>query len=285
MTSGQRPSGRPDAPPSSDQERLLEVALAAASAGARQLRRPASRQALKGGDPINVVTDRDLASQRAIFRVIRRAFPDHRLIGEEELPEGDGAPTPSPQHPEPSVWTVDPLDGTSNFSHGQAPYGVSVGCAAVGGPLVGVIAAPTLPALAWAVRGRGAFLRQRGRVRRLGVSDRATLDRALVLTGYGYERSGYPAWLARFQRVLVAAQAVRMTGSAVNDLISVAGGAADVYWEDELQPWDWAAGALLVEEAGGRVSQLDGRPLSSRRSTFLATNGLLHAELLRFLSS
>jgi myo-inositol-1(or 4)-monophosphatase len=160
---------------------------------------------------------------------------------------------------------------------------VSVGHADGGRPLVGVIAAPTLPALAWAVRGQGAFLRQRGRVRRLRVSDRPTLDRALVLTGYGYERAGYGAWLARFQRVLVAAQAVRMTGSAVNDLISVASGAADVYWEDELQPWDWAAGALLVEEAGGRVSQLDGRPLVSHRSTFLATNGLLHAELLRFL--
>ncbi|HEV8634455.1 MAG TPA: inositol monophosphatase family protein, partial [Chloroflexota bacterium] len=193
-----------------------------------------------------------------------------------------GDPQPSTLNPQP-VWTVDPLDGTANFSHGQAPYGVSVGHAADGRSLVGVIAAPTLPALAWAVRGRGAFLRQRGRVRRLRVSDRATLDRALVLTGYGYERAGYPAWLARFRRVLVAAQAVRMSGSAVNDLISVASGAADVYWEDELQPWDWAAGALLVEEAGGRVSRLDGRPLTAGRSTFLATNGLLHAELLRFL--
>jgi myo-inositol-1(or 4)-monophosphatase len=265
-------------------ERLLEVALAAAVAGARQLRRPASRLALKGGDPINVVTDRDLASQRAIFRIIRRAFPDHRLIGEEELPaEGGADPQPSGPSSQP-VWTVDPLDGTSNFAHGQAPYGVSVGHAADGRRLVGVIAAPTLPALAWAVRGRGAFLRQRGRVRRLRVSERPTLDRALVLTGYGYERSGYPAWLARFERVLVAAQAVRMSGSAVNDLISVASGAADVYWEDELQPWDWAAGALLVEEAGGRVTQRDGHPLPPSRSTFLATNGLLHDELLRFLA-
>jgi myo-inositol-1(or 4)-monophosphatase len=76
-----------------------------------------------------------------------------------------------------------------------------------------------------------------------------------------------------------------MTGSAVNDLISVASGAAEVYWEDELQPWDWAAGALLVEEAGGRVTQLDGRPLTARRSTFLATNGRLHDELIAFLSS
>jgi myo-inositol-1(or 4)-monophosphatase len=266
-----------------DEERLLEVARAAALAGARQLRRPASSQALKGGDPINVVTDRDLASQRAIFRVIQRAFPDHRLVGEEDVVVGDGGDSQLSTLSSQPVWTVDPLDGTSNFSHGQPPYGVSVGCAGDGRPLVGVIAAPTLPALAWAVRGRGAFIRQRGRVRRLRVSDRPTLDRALVLTGYGYERSGYGAWLTRFERVLVAAQAVRMSGSAVNDLISVASGAADVYWEDELQPWDWAAGALLVEEAGGRVTQSDGRRLTDHRSTFLATNGSLHDELLRFL--
>jgi myo-inositol-1(or 4)-monophosphatase len=276
VTPGKRAARPASAPDGAAEARLLVVAVAAAVAGARELRRPASRQALKGDDPINVVTDRDLASQRAVFRIIRRAFPEHRLIGEED-PEALTLPSTGP------TWTVDPLDGTSNFSHGQAPYGVSVGHADGGRPLVGVIAAPTLPALAWAVRGQGAFLRQRGRVRRLRVSDRPTLDRALVLTGYGYERAGYGAWLARFQRVLVAAQAVRMTGSAVNDLISVASGAADVYWEDELQPWDWAAGALLVEEAGGRVSQLDGRPLVSHRSTFLATNGLLHAELLRFL--
>lgn len=252
----------------------LEVALAAAAAGARQLRRPASKQALKGGDPINVVTDRDLASQRAVFRVIRRAFPDHQLVGEEDelgVTAGTGP-----------VWTVDPLDGTSNFSHGQRPYGVSVGFADGGKPTVGVIV--SLGEVAWAVRGQGAFLKRRGRTTRLKVSERPTLDRSLVLTGYGYDRAGYPAWLARFGRALGAAQAVRMSGSAVNDLISVASGAAEVYWEDELQPWDWAAGALLVEEAGGRVTQIDGRALGTTRSTFLATNGLVHEELVRFLA-
>ena len=254
--------------------RELEVALAAAAAGARQLRKPASKQAMKGGDPINVVTDRDLASQRAVFRVIRRAFPGHQLVGEED--EAGVAAGTGP------VWTVDPLDGTSNFSHGHTPYGTSVGFAEGGRAMVGVIV--SLGEVAWAVRGQGAFLKRRGRTRRLHVSERPTLDRALVLTGYGYDRSGYPAWLARFGRALGAAQAVRMSGSAVNDLISVASGAAEVYWEDELQPWDWAAGALLVEEAGGRVTQIDGRPLGTTRSTFLATNGLVHDELMRFLA-
>jgi myo-inositol-1(or 4)-monophosphatase len=257
-------------------EKLLAVAVEAAMLGARAVRRRPREAALKGGDPVNVVTDRDVASQRAIFRRIRRAFPDHHLVGEEE-----GQETPAPATG--GRWTVDPLDGTSNFAHGHAPYGVSIGHARDGVPLVGVIAAPTRGALAWAVRGRGAFLRERGQVRRLSVSRVASLDRALILTGYGYDRAAYPGWLDRFGRILRAAQGLRMSGSAVNDLISVASGTAEAYWEDELQPWDWAAGALLVEEAGGRATARDGRPLGDRPTPFLASNGALHEELVRFL--
>lgn len=264
---------------SDDLEHMLRVATEAARAGARQLRRPPASQVLKGGDPINVVTDRDLASQRAVFRVLQRAVPDHRLHGEEDddaLPEAERVRGP--------VWTIDPLDGTSNFAHGHAPFGISVGYARDGQRLVGVIGAPAIGTLAWAVRGRGAFLRRFGRTRRLETSRHDRLDRAMVLTGYGYSRDGYPAWLRRFGRMLEAAQGVRMTGSAVNDLIAVAGGTAEAYWEDELQPWDWAAGALLVEEAGGRVTQMDGRALPARQATFLATNGPLHDDLVRFLA-
>ncbi len=258
-------------------EELLTVAVEAALLGARAVRRRPREAALKGGDPVNVVTDRDVASQRAIFDRIRGAFPDHNLVGEEE---GHAASAPSAG----GRWTVDPLDGTSNFAHGHPPYGVSIGHARDGVPLVGVIAAPTRGSLAWAVRGRGAFLRERGRVRRLSVSKVDRLDRALILTGYGYDRAGYPGWLDRFGRVVRAAQGVRMSGSAVNDLISVASGTAEAYWEDELQPWDWAAGALLVEEAGGRATTRDGHPLGDRPTPFLASNGALHEELVRFLA-
>jgi myo-inositol-1(or 4)-monophosphatase len=232
---------------------------------------------MKGGDPINLVTDRDLASQRAVFGLIRRAFPEHRLIGEED-PEALAAPSTGP------TWTVDPLDGTSNFAHGHVPFGVSVGHARDGRPLVGAIALPASRALAWAVRGRGAFLRRGGRVRRLRVSERERLAEALVLTGYGYARAGYPAWLRRFERAVSAAQAVRMTGAAVADQVALASGVADVVWEDEYQPWDYAAGALLVEEAGGRVSTIEGRPLPGTPTSFLGTNGRLHEEMVRFLT-
>lgn len=254
------------------------MAIEAAYAGARALRRRPTEAVLKGGDPINLVTDRDVASQRAVFGRLRRAFPDHVLIGEEE---GAGAATPRRG----ASWTVDPLDGTSNFARGYPSYGVSIGHARDGVPLVGVIAAPNRNALAWAVRGRGAFIRRAGRVRPLAVSKVERLDRAFVLSGYGYDRSGYDAWLARFGRVLKVAQAVRMSGSAVDDLIAVASGSCDVYWEDELQPWDYAAGALLVEEAGGRATKRDGTALDGTATHFLATNGRVHQQLAEFLTA
>src|SRR5262245_18456890 len=208
-------------PMSDELEPLLATALAAVGAGARALRRRPTRAAAKGGDPINIVTDRDLASQRAIFGTIRRAFPEHSLIGEED-PDAPAVP------PAGSTWTIDPLDGTSNFAHGLVPFGVSVGHARDGRPLVGAIALPAGGVLAWAVRGRGAFLRRAGRVSRLRVSERAALADALVLTGYGYARSGYPAWLRRFERAVAAAQSVRMTGAAVADQVALASGVADV---------------------------------------------------------
>jgi myo-inositol-1(or 4)-monophosphatase len=148
---------------------------------------------------------------------------------------------------------------------------------------VSAVALPASGVLAWAVRGRGAFLRKAGRVRKLAVSDKRELGQALVLTGYGYARAGYPAWLRRFERAVSAAQSVRMTGAAVADLVSLASGVADVVWEDEYQPWDWAGGALLVEEAGGRISTIEGSSLPFGPTSFLGTNGYLHDEMVRFL--
>jgi myo-inositol-1(or 4)-monophosphatase len=182
------------------------------------------------------------------------------------------------------TWIVDPLDGTSNFARGLSPYGTSVAFALDNRPLVGVIVPPGGVGVYWAVRDRGAFVRRRGRDVRLRTSDTDSIARAFLLTGYGYAREGYPAWLERFRRVLVAAQAVRMTGSAVNDFISVARGAADVYWEDEMQPWDWAAGGLLVEESGGRVTDRSGITPGRGPTSIVASNGLLHDNLIEFLN-
>lgn len=258
-------------------DRELEAALRAAGAGARALRRRPSSAVAKDGDPVNLVTDRDIASQRAVFRVLRSAFPAHRLIGEED-PDALLEPPLGP------TWTVDPLDGTSNFAHGQVPYGVSIGHAVDGRGMVGAIALPSSGTLAWAVRGRGAFARRFGRTRKLAVTETEQLDRAMVLTGYGYARAGYPAWLARFGRAIGTFQAVRMSGSAVADLVALASGAVDAVWEDEYYPWDFAAGALLVEEAGGQVSTLDGAALKHRQTSFLGSNGRLHHGLVRFLN-
>ena len=262
-------------------DELLRVAMDAAAAGARALGRRPSRLIEKGGDPINLVTDRDLASQRVIFRRLRSVYPDHLMIGEENADLSLLAQNATDHSP--PTWIVDPLDGTSNFSHGYAPFAVSIGHMREGKRSVGVVVHPQSRTIAWAVRGRGAFARRNGRVTRLHVTNTPTLERSLVLTGYGYRRDGYAEWLRRFGRLMVMVQAVRTSGSAVNDLLALASGACDIYWEDELQPWDWAAGALIVEEAGGHVSSSDGGELPLTSSPFVRSNGILHDAFLRVL--
>ena len=272
----------PDSPESiAEFDALLRVATDAAEAGGRALGRRPSRFIQKGGDPINLVTDRDLASQRVIFRRLRAAYPDHVMVGEENADLSALSRQINGQHP--PTWIVDPLDGTSNFAHGYAPFAVSIGHMRDGKRAAGVVFHAQSRTIAWAVRGRGAFARRGGRISRLQVTNTPKLEQSLVLTGYGYRREGYADWLHRFGRLMVMVQAVRTSGSAVNDLLALASGACDVYWEDELQPWDWAAGALIVEEAGGRVSAADGGDLPLKASPFVSSNGVLHDAFLRFL--
>ncbi len=259
-----------------DLDPYLVSALRAARAAQREMRLAPLSAEVKAGDTTNVVTDRDLAAQEAIFRILRRRHPGAPLIGEEG---GDGD-WPGAG----SAWVVDPIDGTSNFARSRPPFGSSIAFGPAGQADVGVIVAPWCRGIAWAVRERGAFLRIGGRTERLAVSDIGLPGEATALTGYGYARESHPGWLARVAGSMPVLRALRVYGSAVHDLVAVARGLADIYWEDELQPWDWAAGALLVEEAGGRVTDLRGDRLSGRPGGFLATNGRLHdaaVELLR----
>jgi len=249
-------------------DRYLVSALRAARAAQREMRQAPLSAEVKAGDMTNVVTDRDFAAQDAIFRILRDRHPGVPLIGEEGG-EGDWASNGS-------AWIVDPIDGTSNFARSRPPFGSSIAFGRAGQADVGVILAPWCRGIAWAVRGRGAFLRIGGRAERLAVSDIGRPAESTALTGYGYARESHPGWLARVARSMPALRALRVYGSAVHDLIAVARGLADIYWEDELQPWDWAAGALLVEEAGGRVTDLSGDRLVGRPGGFLATNGRLH---------
>lgn len=236
---------------------------------------------------IDVVTEADLASEELIVAAIRRVFPDHRILSEEGL-GGLGAAMPSGtgsgELPEkgPFQWLVDPLDGTVNYAHGFPAWGVSLALAEGDTVVMAVTHDPLLDETFWSERGRGAWLNGKP----IGVSDVSTMRGALVGTGFAYQRATVTDNnLAQFASVVPHVQGVRRAGAAVLDLAYLAAGRLDGYWELHLNPWDWAAGWLLVEEAGGKVTDLQGQPWALRKNSLLASNATLHDELLGLLRS
>jgi myo-inositol-1(or 4)-monophosphatase len=245
----------------------LEVAL---EAGNELLVRLTSRREIaEKGQRADLVTDADRAAERVIIHRLQRAYPSATILAEEsgEL-SGSGG----------ERWIVDPLDGTTNFAHGYPPFCVSIGYERDGELLAGVIHAPALHETFTAELGKGARLNGRT----IAVSAIARLGDALTCTGFrpaDYDRNG-PA----FEAVSRRAQGVRRDGSAALDLAYVACGRFDAFWELDLRPWDVAAGTLIVREAGGTVTQVDGRTAALDAGSILATNGRIHEELRVTLS-
>ena len=226
--------------------------------------------ALKG--EVDLVTDYDRRSEALVVDELTRAFPDHTVVGEEGSRIGTGRP----------VWYVDPLDGTTNYAHRVPWYAVSISLELDDEPLVGVVHAPEMGWDFWAVRGGGAFLGEQP----LRVSKTPDLDRSLVATGFPYDRrTAEDNNVPELGAVIRRCQGVRRIGVASLDCALVAWGCLDAYWEPKLQPWDISAGALLVLEAGGRVTLPDGSPYRSTLGHILATNGLVHDELVAVLAS
>lgn len=237
---------------------------------------------------IDLVTEADTASERLIVDAIHGRFPDHLILAEEG--SGDLVPQPVPQSPaltqlgdssarprETGLWIVDPLDGSVNYAHGYSVWGVSIALAVGGRVAIAVSHDPLRGETYWAERRRGAWCNER----RLKVSGVARLGEALLATGFPYSRvTVHENNLAEFNAVMPRVHGVRRAGAAVLDMAHVAAGRLDGYWEQSLNPWDWAAGWLLVEEAGGTVTDMDGRPWSLDSSRIVASNGCLHAELL-----
>jgi myo-inositol-1(or 4)-monophosphatase len=223
---------------------------------------------------INLVTEVDLQIEREFRAMIAERFPDHVVLGEEFETSGDREATP------PFCWVFDPVDGTTNYAHGLPIFCSSLGLEIDGEITVGAIYDPTRRELFTAERGQGAWLN--GRPLRVSAAD--TLIDSLLVTGFHYGIQNDPEELVSlFREFIQRSRAVRRLGSAALDLCYVAAGRFDGYWESKIQPWDVAAGALIVSEAGGRVSTVSGDPFRSRAGSVLATNGHIHDLMLEVI--
>lgn len=221
----------------------------------------------------DVVTDADKASEALILAAIRERFPDHAILAEES---GAAAGTSEFQ------WLIDPLDGTLNYLHGLPTYSVSLGLLRAGELYIGVVYDPARGELFAAERGGGA--RCNGRLLHVARTER--LAQALLTTGFPYDRFSQPDNnLREHNHLLLRCQDIRRPGSAALDLCYVAAGRSDAHWELGLSPWDVAAGALIVLEAGGTLSDWQGRPWRPDVSRLVASNGRIHNELLRELAA
>ena len=234
------------------------------------------RVANKGKGELNLVTESDLASEKLIIDRIKTYHPRHAILAEES--GASEARTSEPQSE--WRWIIDPLDGTTNYAHGYPCYCVSIGLEHNGRMEVGVVYDPMRDELFTAERGAGASFNGR----RMQVSSTSNLSAALLCTGFPYDVRERSEFARHFANFIMNAQGVRRDGAAALDLAYVACGRFDGFWEEGLKPWDVAAGSLLVEEAGGRVSKYDGGPLSIYTPPIVASNGLLHEQMMRVLS-
>ncbi len=254
-------------------ERELEVACAAAKAAGEIIReRYGTALQIHYKGEVDLVSEVDMQSEALITAAIREAFPDDQIYAEENgITEGRSG----------RCWHIDPLDGTTNFSHAFPHFCVSIALRQGHDTLVGVLYEPLRQWCFCAVRDGGAFLNDRP----IRVSTTHQLDAALLATGFPYDRRTNPDNnTAAFAHLIRFCQGIRRAGSAALDLAFVAAGWLDGYWEDRLHSWDIAAGALIVEEAGGFVTGLRGEPFDPMRGQIIAANPDVHRQMVAHLA-
>jgi myo-inositol-1(or 4)-monophosphatase len=251
---------------------IENVALRAAHAAGRiHLRWLNKTKAVIKSNSLDLVTQADKESEVAIIKMIRRAFPDHAILAEES-----GASANTSEH----RWIIDPLDGTTNFAHGFPAFCVSIAYEHRGRVQFGLVFDALHKDMFSARRGKGATLNGKP----MRVSKAKTLATSLLATGFPYDRRERRRfYLCFWEDMMTRVEGVRRAGSAALDLASVACGRLDGFWEFGLKAWDVAAGSLLVKEAGGTVTNMDGTPLDLAGAQILATNGKLHREMEQVL--
>jgi myo-inositol-1(or 4)-monophosphatase len=256
-----------------DFERIKQIGIRAAYRGGDILKRHFGHLfAIRKKGDIDLVTTADIESEQAIVEAIRSAFPDHGILAEETgLIEG---------RPE-MQWVIDPLDGTTNFAHGLGIFAVSIAFVYQGEPAFGIVFNPISGETFTALAGQGAFLNSHA----IGVSTAATMRDSLLVTGFPYDLARMPTdVLSRFARCLAAAQGIRRLGSAALDLCYVACGRFEGFWEENLKPWDTAAGMIIALEAGARITDFEDQPYDINQKQILATNGRIHSQMRTLLN-
>lgn len=226
----------------------------------------------------DLVTEVDKGSEKLIRNLIMTHFPNHSILGEEGVEPGPEASTKALQEmsDEEYLWIVDPIDGTTNFVHGFPFYSVSIALAHKGEVIVGVVYDPSRDELFVAEKGKGAYMHGK----KTEVSEDETLLTSLIATGFPADRDGaLPINLKGVQALSPKVRNIRVAGSAALHLAYVAAGRLSGFWEIGLNAWDIAAGALLIQESGGRVTDTEGKPYHLGVRNVMATNGRIHEEL------
>ena len=252
----------------SEIQRLFETALSAAlSAGELLLSRVNSELNTKYKGRVNLVTSADQDAEQLIIDIIRDSFPAHQILAEER---------PAVATASEYRWIIDPLDGTTNYVHGLPFYAVSIALEWRGRIIVGVVNIPALHEVFTAIRGQGAYLNKKS----ILVSTTTQLNNALLATGFPYEQeTHFHLNFELFKAFYQKCQGIRRAGSAAIDLCYVACGRFDGFWEYALNPWDVAAGSLIVTEASGKVTNIDRTPFRVDARQILATNGRIMDEM------
>ena len=255
-----------------DFEHVKRVAVAAAYKGARVIMPFYGRLSkINKKGAIDLVTEADIGSEKIIIETIKAKFPDHSILAEETgLNNGISE----------SKWIIDPLDGTTNFTHQLGLFAISIAFSLNGNIVVGAVFNPVSGELFTAIKEKGAALNGRP----IKVSNVDNVSESLLVTGFPYNHKKiFKALMTRFANCLKASQGVRRLGSAALDLCFVACGRFEGFWEQNLNPWDTAAGALIAQEAGAVITDFSNSPFDIYEKEILATNGKIHKEMLSLL--
>lgn len=245
--------------------------LAAKEAGLLLKNKLGQRRKVAYKGAVNLVTEMDLLAEKVIVSTISRHYPTHNILAEEKTTKQGNSPF---------RWIIDPLDGTTNYAHGYPVFCVSIALEKSGEIILGVVYDPTREELFLAEKGKGARLNGK----KIHVSSVPKLSLSLLATGFPYDLRESPVNnFDHFHNFALRVHAVRRAGSAALDLCYVASGRFDGFWEMKLGPWDMAAGSLIVQEAGGKITDFFGKNLGLNGQHVLASNGKIHQEMLEIL--